>query len=139
MRVGPTHLTIGEIGCTLTCVSMLSDYFGEFMPPDKIARLPGLFDATGKIIWAVLPRYFHKFKPVLRVKGRSDLKIQSSLNDPRQACMVQVNNGKHWVVPVRGTWAANGYLAVDSWTGKTCSVIEDYRNITGSEHFIAVG
>lgn len=137
VRIGPTHLTVHDKGCTLTCVSMLSDYFGEFMPPDKIARLPGLFDSTGRIIWSVLPKYFHKFKPVVRVQGRSDVRIKTSLVDPKQACILQVRNGAHWVLPVRGTQPAGDYICDDPWTGGKCQAIRDYKNISGSEHFVA--
>lgn len=107
------------------------------MSPDQIAKLPGLFNTRAEIIWEVLPKYFKKFKPVIRVRGRDDKRIRASLSDPKQACILQVNGGSHWVVPIRGTWVSPGYLADDPWTGRQCSVIEDYRNITGSEHFIA--
>ena len=137
VHVGPTTATVGDIGCALTGVSMLSDYFGEFKDPGTIARLPGLFDTRGRILWGVLPRYFKRFKPVARHQGRDDRLIQAILSDPKRACLLEVNNHKHWVLPTRGTWATDGYLAADPWTGKPCSVLEDYSNITGCEEFVA--
>lgn len=136
VKIGDTNLTIGRWGCTITSLCMLAEYFGEKVTPDKVARVPGLFNKDGKIIWANLNRIFKKFKFVERVYGRNDAKINNALAGKNTGCILEVDNNSHWVMPVRGTYVAKGYMAADPYTGKPCSVLEDYRNITGSAFFV---
>jgi hypothetical protein len=133
-RIGASTLTLGRWGCTTTCVSMLSDYFGHFETPAQIASVKSYFTLNGLIIWKNLNIPGMKF--FWRYYGRNDTAIRLSLSGPNSAVMLQVNNGQHWIVVLRKTWFKNDYLCVDPWNAKTCTAIADYKNITGSSHFI---
>lgn len=135
-KIGKTNLTIGDWGCALTCVSMLSSYFGCYMSPDKLAQVPGLFTANGEIIWSMLEKVFAgKLKFVWRQYGRDDQKIRASIGGSiNTACLLQVNNKRHWVVAtgIKGV----GYQCLDPIDGKSKLVLANYPNITGSCHLV---
>ena len=133
--VGKTKRTIGQIGCTISCVSMLSDYFGCYVSPDVIAR-KAKFTLDGLLIWSSLASIIKGMRFVERVYRRNNVKINDSLTDPNKAVILQVDYGSHWVVALRDPKFSEDYLCLDPLKGKTCLAIGDYRNITGSAHFM---
>lgn len=142
-KLGNSTLTVGRYGCTTVCISMLSDYFGSPMTPNQIANSKTWYTNDGLILWNMLS--FKKMKVerlangnVKRLFGRDDAEIKKSLDDPNKGVILQVNDGAHWILPIRKTWFTNDYHCVDPWTGKTCTAIGDYKNITGSAHFMRI-
>jgi len=131
--LGASKLTIGRYGCTTTCISMLSDFFGKFQDPAKIAAHREFYTPDGLVQWPKLAIPGMKF--VWRGTGRNDSYIREAINDKNGAIILQVNFGQHWIVAVRKMWLSNDYICIDPWTGKTCAAIGDYKNITGFAHF----
>lgn len=132
-KLGQSSLTIGRYGCTTTCISMLSDYFGEYTMPSAIAANVHYYTPDGLILWTNLK--FHNFEFVKRQNIRSDVNIKAAIADPNQAVILNVNNGAHWVVAVRPTLFGDSYIVVDPWTGTKCDVIKVYKNIVGAAYF----
>lgn len=133
-KLGASNLTVGRYGCTTTCISMLSDYFGCYASPLVLASNPKNYTKDGLVIWGAFHFFTMKFEK--RLFGRNDTAIQESLKNPRKAVMLQVNDGAHWVVAIRKTLFGNSYIVADPWNGDKCNVIKRYKNITGSAHWL---
>lgn len=135
IKLGASNIDLYHYGCTTTCISMLSDYFGGRIFPDAIARTVSNYTPDGLILWTKLQ--FAKMKFDWRGYGRDDKKIQEYLKDPNKAVILQVNDGKHWVVATRRTppGPGSGHICVDPRTGKQCDVLKVYKNITGAAYF----
>lgn len=136
-KIGNTPLTVGRWGCTLTCMSMLSSFFGCFRDPASLAADTKLFNAQSLIIWSELARVFNgKMRFENRVYRRDDAAIkQSLLESPKKAVALEVANGSHWVVCV-GVYG-NDFYCVDPIDGKKKLVVRTFGNITGSAHVTA--
>lgn len=141
VRIGATRLTVANWGCVATSISMLSSYGGFYLTPAQIARAPGQFNALGEIIWMQLAKTFKGRMTFQRRIGskkfwkRDDAAIKKSiLGGPKLVCLLQVNNGKHWVVATG--IAGNDYWCADPIDGKKKLVLKAYPNITGSCHLI---
>lgn len=135
-KIGSSYLTVGRMGCCLTSISMLSDLFGQWLPPDAIASHVDWFTPQGLVLWTKLNVAGMKF--VWRQYGRNDAKILAALKDPKQGVILQVSHGTHWVVAVRKMWWKNDYVTVDPWTGRVGAAVGDYSNITGAAFFTKV-
>lgn len=140
--IGKTNLTLGRWGCTITCISMLSSFFGCYKSPDVIAKTPGLFTTDGLILWGGIEKLFGgKLKHVVRIgmrgKPRLDRKRidDSLLKSPKTAVILEVANYSHWVVCV-GKYG-NDYYVIDPFDGKKKLALRSFGNITGSSHLIA--
>lgn len=129
-KLGNTNYTVARYGCTITCISMATDYFskfkGEWRSPAWLARKL-TFTNGGLIVWGSM-------KPLLncRLSLRSNVFSKSIVNEalknPHKAVLLQVDN-YHWVIAV-----SNGLLglyAVDPWTGEKIKVLKRYNKITG--------
>ena len=127
-------MSIGRWGCCLTSISMLTSYFGTLVLPNEIAMHKDWFTPEGLIIWEKLNFKDMKFEKRLRKCYDGD--ICASLKDPNRAVLLQVSNGRHWVVATKASWLSNDYTCVDPWDGKTKSVLKSYHNISGSAHFM---
>lgn len=137
IKLGQSNCTVGKFGCTTTCISMLSDYFKSYVSPAGLAAQTLKYTKDGLIIWQSVDNipnmHFEK-----RLYGQKDDEIMASLKDKKKAVILQVNNGQHWVVALRRSlWNKKDYIVCDPWTGKQCSALKVYHNITGSAHFIA--
>lgn len=126
------------MGCTLTCISMLSSYFDDFKAPSELTKHFDLFNADSKVIWAMVRKYVTKMRHVYRYYRRDDAVIMDALKDKNKAIMFEVNNGSHWVVGVRPTVFGNSYMGIDPWDGSMIDVIKKYKNISGMSVFARV-
>lgn len=134
IKMGKTEVTVGRMGCLLTDLSMLSDYFGDFKTPDELAKKL-LFTADARIIWDSLVKVL-PFTLEKRVYNLNHFEIDVSLKDPRKAVVLNVNSGAHWVTAIRkSTLFPNHYVVIDPWDGKE-KTTRAFRNISGSAHFI---
>ena len=133
-KLGLSSLTVGRYGCTTTAICMGLSAFNQKMMPNQLAAVPENYTKDGLIVWQnlKLPGNF-KFKK--RVQGRVDAAIQSSLKDPNEFVVLQVNNGQHWVLALSKTFFGNDYNVADPWWGDKRKACKDYKNITGSSHF----
>lgn len=134
VKIGKTKRTIAEIGCLITSISMISDYFGEYKTPDFIARNAD-FTSDGRLYWSSLKKIFRKFTFTGRGNGNNISVISNHLANPDTAVILQVRNKSHWVVAVRDPKYSNDFLVVDSLNGKTRIAIGDFGNITGYATF----
>jgi hypothetical protein len=136
-KLGTSYVTVGRYGCTITCLSMLSEYYKDFKTPRNLARYLK-YTKDGRVIWDSLPAVL-PFKLEKRLYRRDDERIKKSLKDPNRAVIFQVDY-HHWVVAC-GTYkfAPWIYRVADPWIGKKAALIKPflpYRQITGSAHFI---
>lgn len=129
----PSSLTIGRYGCTTTCISMLSDYFGDFYSPASVAQKKLQYTIAGLIIWTSIA--FEKFRFGRRTYGWNTAEIDASIKDPNKAVILEVANGSHWVVAIRKVPFSKHYFIVDPWDGKVKTTLS-YKNITGAAHFL---
>lgn len=133
--IGASKLTIHDFGCTLTCISMLSDFFKGYLRPDEIAAHKEWFTRAGLIDWSALKLPTISWEKRLRVKD--DAEIIKSLKDPKKAVIleVQIPKGRHWLVCIGKELFGPGYRVIDPWTGKKSSTKAYGNLITGSAHF----
>jgi hypothetical protein len=133
--LGSSKLTIGDYGCTTTCISMLSDYFKPWASPAVIAGHKDFYTKDGLILWGKLD--FPHFKFEKRLYGRNDFEIMASVEDKDKAVIleVQIPKGKHWLVCLGKELLGSGYKVVDPWTGLKSSTSKYGNLITGSAHF----
>ena len=132
-KLGASTLTIGRFGCTTTCISMLSDYFGCYKSPLEIAHNASNYTPDGLVVWSRL--MFARMQFVRRDRTFDAAAIADSIKDPNKAVMLEVNNGQHWVVAIRKTLFGNDYFVADPWTGKKVGAKAAYHNITGAAYF----
>lgn len=132
-KLGSSNMTVGRYGCTTTCISMLSDYFGSYKSPVELASNTNNYTSNGLIIWKNLK--FDKMKFDRRSYLQDNTGIHQALIDPNKAVMLEVNDSQHWVVALRPTWFSNSYWVADPWSGDKCNVIRRYKNITGAAFF----
>lgn len=133
-KLGASQITVGRYGCTTTCISMLSDYFGCYKSPLELAHNANNYTKDGLVLWQNFK--FEKMKFDLREYGRNDAHILAALKDPNRAVILQVNDGAHWVVAYSTRVLRRGdYIIVDPWDGKKKSLLSAYKNITGAAYF----
>lgn len=129
-KLGLSLLTLGRYGCTTTSISMLSDYFSQYISPDKIASHGEWYTKDGLILWDKLS--FGKFKFVKRGYGQNDADICEYLKDPKKAVILEVNNRAHWVVAIKkALFSKDNYIVADPWYGRDVDCKKVYHNITG--------
>jgi len=150
--IGQSRETIGQSGCTITCLSMLSDYyFGLKNPPDEYLRPDFLaekllFTPDGLVYWksvnSVCP-----FEFAWRYYTRDDYVILGALENPVRSVILRVNFSnyssvnKHWLVATGISSLGlkmGGFTVADPWTGKRSSaggILSKYRTIDGMATF----
>lgn len=132
-RLGASTLTVGRWGCTTTCISMLSDYFGCYKSPVDISHNVNNYTKDGLVIWKNLQ--FTKMKFDRREYGENAANILDALKDPNKAVILQVNHGAHWVVGLRKTLLGSDWVILDPWDGKKKNCKAAYFNVTGAAYF----
>lgn len=131
-RLGETAFTVGKYGCTITGLSMLSDYYGKFHDPGYLAEHLN-FTGSGLIIWASMGTEL-PFKLVKRLYKRDDKEIEFSIKNPETSVLLQVQ-GNHWVVAIKRVPLTKTYVIADPWTGAVTTTLRYKNQITGSAHF----
>ena len=106
--------TIGSLGCTLTCISMLLD-----LAPDQVAkRLDEVKAFTGNfLIWTRLKAAYPQLQFIKRVRTYDNADVKANI-----PCLVEVDfdgtprkDDRHWVLFV------GNKRAYDPWLGKEIS------------------
>lgn len=128
VTIGKTNVMLKDQGCTITCLSMLSFWYGNYKKPSWIAKNLQYTD-NGKVYWATMNGKL-PMKFVYRYKYRDDVKIKSTLASANDACLLEVNSGSHWVVLV-GYSKLFGYKIADPFYGDTVYLNKRYKNISG--------
>lgn len=130
-RMLPSALTLGRYGCTTTCISMLSDYYGHFRTPNVMASAHIPYTKDGLIIWDKMKLQGFNFQKRLRATDHKA--IQDSLKHKNTSVILEVD-GCHWVVALSRVPFTNTYRIADPWDGKV-KYSTAYKRITGSAHF----
>ena len=148
VKIGNSQIDIAHYGCLITCIAMVSDFFGKPITPDEIARNANWFNSLGSFVWIKpsFPNMSFRWRegqnsPMTGIEKVDMDMIKSYLahgdnrpSDHNRAVILQVADESHWVL---GLWEQYGdILAIDPWTGKTCLVYETYKNITGAALFV---
>lgn len=149
VHLGSSNLLMANYGCTTTDLAMLSDYFGCYQDPGKIAHNANNYTKDGLILWNNLK--FTHMEFVWRAYGKlgvghvSDyadyLRIEAAMKDPNMAVLLQVDYGKHWVVGIRPPNVferlihKGDYLVADPWTGQRDWAKATWNDITGAAYF----
>ncbi len=134
--MGASTLTLGRWGCTTTCISMLSDYFGDYKSPLELAANVHNYTPDGLILWWNIK--FDKMQFVKRVRGTTSHlmpEILEALKDPDQGVLLQVNDGAHWVLAYSTKLFSKDLAVADPWVGKVVPCLKTYKNITGAAYY----
>lgn len=110
--IGKSKSTIGAYGCTITCLSMLSDWYGCFKDPAWMAKY--ITFQVDKVIWSSIANVLC-FKFVWRFYKYDEGRILPALNGKTTSCLLQVR-GNHWVVGIKKV--GSYYWIADPWDGK---------------------
>ena len=130
--LGNTNLPIGKIGCTITDLSMLSDYFGQFKMPKELAQQLK-FTSEGLVIWSSLPEVLN-FRLEKRLFALNNFEIDNSLKALNRAVILNIAHGTHWVTALRKSYISRSYVCLDPLTGQKRNIY--WNEIVGSAHFI---
>lgn len=124
--LGKSGLSIAKDGCLLTSITMGWDWFnGANMTPDEMVKNLEFTDG-GLFIWSSLKNIGLELAQELT--HRDDKIIQTALGDPKEICVLTLNNGAHWVLALH--WDGANYDIADPWTGRR-GTTASYRNISG--------
>lgn len=125
-KIGKTNLTIGRMGCTITCVSMVSDWFKCFKRPDELANLLS-FTADGLLIWNSIEKELC-FKLLKRFYGWDLASIDDGIKDDNKVSLLEVDNS-HWVLATKRIFNSKHYMTVDPLGGLPATL--KYKRVTG--------
>lgn len=123
VMVGDSGKSLAQIGCVTTCLSALSEWYASkffsdrnksTMPEKLVKQLK--YTKDGLLLWKSIDDSNLPFKFVYRYYSRNDYLIKSILRSSLGSCMLQVNNGSHWVVLV-GDSKLMGYKIYDPLYG----------------------
>ena len=128
VKIGNSNETIGASGCLITCLSMLSDWYGKYRNPAWMARNLS-FTKEGRLLWQSIqpPMRF-----VYRYYKRDDVKIKSILSSKDNAVILEVPayGAKHWVLVV-GFSRLYGFKVADPLYGDSIYLSKRYKEISG--------
>ena len=111
--IGKSKSTIGRWGCTITSLSMASDYFKCYRDPAWMAKY--LEFAVDKVIWSSIEKVLcFKFK--WRYYKHEQKIFTEALRDPATVLLLNVKNGAHWVIATKKV--PFGYWVTDPLGGK---------------------
>ena len=122
--------TIGSHGCTITCLTMVLNYYGYNETPATVntkLKNNGGFAYTNLLVWTAIPKIWDRMKFEWRGYGYDNNLVSSNL-----PCLVEVDmdntlstpKDKHWVV-FKGNQKMN-----DPWYG-TERATNAYKYLTG--------
>jgi hypothetical protein len=108
--IGKSNTTIGQAGCTISSLSMLSDFYGCYKDPWWMSQ--NLSFLVDRILWNSITQKLC-FKFIWRFYNYDEKRITDSLNGKTTSVLLQVH-GNHWVVGIKKL--GNYYYVADPWT-----------------------
>jgi len=137
VTIGETKYELEDFGCTITCISMLTYWYGQYLTPAELAKKL-TFNSEGAIIWSSINGVC-PFKFVYRYYTRDLAKIKEILASEDDACIARVSLGKgyHWLAII-GYDSKNGLIAADPLDGSQCFIEQKYGTINGFAQFTRV-
>jgi hypothetical protein len=125
--IGNSNSLVKDFGCTITSLSMLSDWYGCYHDPGWMAK--NLRFLNDLVLWqSVTEKLCFKF--IWRQYGYNEQKIKDSLAGKTTSCLLQLQN-RHWVVGIRKI--GNYYWIADPWPPSRRLIHKSL--ISGSAHF----
>ena len=129
--IGQTKILIKDMGCTITCISMASDYFKCFQNPGWMAKYLQFTTkdssvGEAKIIWQSIEKVLC-FKFQYRYYSYNEQSCIDALKNPRIVCLLEIKKS-HWVVAMNKI--PGGYWVADPWGGKKKIILSS--TISGS-------
>jgi hypothetical protein len=132
LKIGNSPYTLGAKGCVTVNLSSLAQWYvstfhnGKVVLPDELVKQLK-YTATGLLYWKSIDDSELPFKFVYRYYKRDDIRIQNIMKSTYNSCMLQVDNGKHWVVPV-GYSRVFGYRIYDPYYSDVVYLNKRYGN-----------
>lgn len=117
-KIGKTNLKLSKIGCTTTCISMASSYFGEYKDPGILAQSLS-YTGDGRILWPSIDKVFKTIKFYWRgyaITPITTVEIDYALKSKDKCIILNVDGGAHWVLGIRRI-AGGLYWVADPWSG----------------------
>jgi len=118
-RIGKTDVLIKDKGCTITCISMASDYFKCFQNPGWMAKYLQFTPnnsplGSAKIYWQSIGKVLcFRFK--FRYYTYNEKSCIEALKNPRTVCLLEIKKS-HWVLALNKI--PGGYWVADPWGGR---------------------
>lgn len=109
--IGNSSSLIKDYGCTITSISMASDYFSCYQNPGWMAK--NLQFSVDKVLWQSIPKVLC-FGFEYRYYNYNEAAFLEALKNPSKVCLLEYKK-RHWVVALKklpGSW-----LVADPWTG----------------------
>jgi len=108
--IGQSKSLIKDFGCTITSLSMLSDWYGGYKDPAWMAK--NLNFQVDKVIWNSISEKL-SFNFVWRFYKYDEPRILGALNGKDTSCLLEIQK-KHWVVGIKKI--GSYYWIADPWT-----------------------
>ncbi len=152
IKIGLANFTAGQKGCaffsllqiwesltgkTISTKHIISLVTNTWLFTDK--KHPG---GAGLILWdrvceALNALYGTTIAFQGSEAGNKRANQLKALKDPKRGCLLQVNNGAHFVTLWRTVKDdAKELTVVDPWDGKLVPVFKKYHNIVGARYFV---
>jgi len=131
ITIGETNYRLSRWGCTITCISMLSSYYGCYKDPANLAgKLKFTNDA--RIYWtSIKPALCFEF--IWRFYGADYQRIDEALLGSDETSVILEVDHSHWVVAI-GKVSEGVYKIADPIDGKV-KTTKSYGSITGGATF----
>ena len=131
VTLGNTNMTIGEYGCLVTSLSMLSYWYGDYFRPDEIAN-KSLFTEQGWYLWKSGDGYL-PFDFKYRYYSRDMTKIKSILYSEDNAVIVRVSayGAYHWLAVIGFDDISGQLIGADPLDGGPSFIEKEYGRING--------
>lgn len=111
--IGKSQSLMKDYGCTITSVSMASDYFGCYKDPAWLAK--NLLFNNDLLLWQSINKVLC-FRFSYRYYRLNLTVFANALKDPKTVLLLNVYN-RHWVIATKRL--IGSYMVVDPWTGTT--------------------
>ena len=136
-KIGASSLTIGDFGCTGTCLCSLTTAWPDVtaMTPKELFLHADWFTPDGLIIWGKLNIKGLKFDG--RLYAFCDAAVSAAAKDPNRAALIEVltqwkgKDGraiKHWVVAVSKS-VFGGWRIMDPLSGTYKTMPPTYKPV----------
>lgn len=117
VTIGNTNVTLGNKGCTITCVAMSSSWFGELKTPKQLAKELKFTDQA-LLIWSSIGNLFKNFQFEWRFYTYDQTRIDEALKNPGKTLLLNVDKGAHWVHALNRVPFMKTFWVADPWDGK---------------------
>ncbi len=149
MKMGGTSLTVGDFGCTLCAVIMLSNWFYGYTrwTPDKVVGDAALWvtdpasASYGMLYLDKLASFLGNLKYTAREDVANEAHIKAAIKDKNQGVVVVVpiqKGGKHFMLGWSTNFLTGALSTVDSWPvpARVINTKNVYHSIVGARYFI---